>query len=330
MDGYIGWPLSCRLADESYEVWGADNLWRRNMVDSITPINDRKHGKNLDVKDFFRLAQLFEYFKPDAIIHLAEQPSAAWSMASLDQCIQTHRNNIEGTLTILYAMKEFAPDAHLIKLGSMGEYGTPDFPIKEHPDFPKKPGSWYHCTKVHDTHNIQFACKNWGLNVTDIMQGVVYGVEAYGYATRLDIDECFGTVINRFCAAAAMDIRLPLYGTGNQVRSFLPLEDSIQCIGLIIDNPPEGYRVVNQFDQCYSINQLFEIINSLEDVDSIYEFNPRHEEGHFYAPEASILKSLGYEPKGDIKAVLKQLIRICRFYKDKIDLKHFYPEINWK
>jgi len=331
IDGYIGWPLSQWLADESYEVWGADNLWRRKTADSVIPIdNNRRSGKNFDILNYSELTSLFEEFKPDAIIHLAEQPSAAWSMKSRIKCLNTHRNNVEGTLNVLYSMKEFTPKAHLIKLGTMGEYGTPTIPIEEDPDFPKKPGSWYHCTKVHDTHNIQFACRNWGLNATDIMQGVVYGAEAYGHQTRLDVDECFGTVINRFCAAAAMRIKLPVYGAGEQIRSFLPLEDSLQCIKLIIDNPAEGYRVVNQFDQCYSMNQLFDIIYSIKDVGKTFKFNPRHEVPHFYMPKASILKSLGYKPKGDMISVLKNLIKICKFHVNRIDLKNFYPEIDWK
>ena len=331
IDGYIGYPLGQWLSSTGYEVTGVDNLWRRSHVASIVPISVREVPEIFDIRDAERLHKLFKDYGPDTIIHLAEQPSAAYSMKDYNSCIETHQNNIIGTLSVLYAMYEVCPDAHLIKLGSMGEYGAPGIQIAEDPDFPKRPVSWYHCTKVHDTHNIQFACRTWGLRCTDIMQGVVYGNKAYGVETRLDLDECFGTVINRFCAAAAVGEPLPVYGDGSQRKSFLPLEDSLQCFKLIIDNPANDYRVVHQFDECYSINDLCEIIQSvLPGIKVSHEFNPRNETGGAYEPQSFVLKDLGYKPKGDIKSVISGLIETCRMYKNNIDRSVFRPQIGWE
>jgi nucleoside-diphosphate-sugar epimerase len=331
-DGYIGYPLMRYLMSAGHLVVGVDNLWRRYTAYSVVSIKNRPNGYICaDISKYDTAAEIVRNQKPDVIIHLAEQPSAAYSMSSYKRCRETHQNNIFGTLNVLFAMKEYCPESHLIKLGSMGEYGTPGYPIEEDEDFPKAPKSWYHCTKVHDTHNIRFACDNWGLNCTDIMQGVVYGLFAYGVSTRLDVDECFGTVINRFCAAAAMGIKLPVYGNGGQVRGFLPLEDSLQCIELIIKNPPNGYRVVNQFDKCYSMNQLAEMVLEVEPTAKISRnHNPRNETECFYEIQAEQLRNFGYKPKGKPLEIISDIISVCRVNRDRIaKVKNFYPSISW-
>jgi len=302
MDGYLGWSLAVYLTAKGFEVGGTDIYLRRKCVDemqsqSVTPIKDmperinalkEKYQKNIyfkegDLTNYNFVKQCFEEFKPDAIVHLGEIPSAPYSMIDLKHCIFTQKNNLFGTLNIIYAMKEISPEAHLVKLGTMGEYGTPNLDIpegffeiefrgrKDYVMFPRQAGSWYHQTKVHDSNNIMFACKVWGLKSTDIMQGVVFGtrIDEFGdderLLTRFDIDQSFGTAINRYCAQAVIEHPITPYGKGYQKRGFLPLRDSMQCLTLAIKNPPKTgeYRVFNQFEEVYSITELGEKVKIL-------------------------------------------------------------------
>jgi UDP-sulfoquinovose synthase len=241
----------------------------------------REHGANL----MFRRGSLLEYnfvwnlvreFMPEAIVHFAEQPSAPYSMIDVQHATFTHTNNLIGTLNIIHAMREVCPDTHLVKLGTMGEYGTPKVDIpegffeveyrgrKDVLPFPKQAGSWYHQTKVHDSNNIMMACRIWALRSTDIMQGVVFGTridemgQDEGLLTRFDFDQCFGTAINRFCAMAVIGHPITPYGRGRQRRGFLPLRDSMQCLTIAIENPPQKseYRVLNQFEEVYDLTEL--------------------------------------------------------------------------
>jgi UDP-sulfoquinovose synthase len=302
------------------------------------------------------LAQ-FKEFRPEAIVHLAEMPSAAYSMIDRDHCVYTHTNNNVITLNILYAMKEVCPDAHLVKLGTMGEYGTPNIDIpegffeieyrgrKDTLPFPKQAGSWYHQSKVHDSNNIMMACRIWGLRSTDIMQGVVYGtkIEEMGWDerlfTRLDFDQCFGTVINRYCCQAVIGHPLSPYGIGHQKRGFLPLSDSMQCLNIAITNPPERreYRVFNQFAEVYDITELSEIVKKVGNeaglqVEIINTENPRMEqESHYYNPDHQKLFELGYEPTHDIEAEIKIMIKDLLNYRERIIKykKALVPDIHW-
>jgi UDP-sulfoquinovose synthase len=296
-------------------------------------------------------------FEPDAIVHLGEQPSAPYSMMDVQHAVYTQTNNIVGTLNILFAMRDACPRAHLVKLGTMGEYGTPNVDIPEgfftieyrgRTDtlpFPRQAGSWYHQSKVHDSHNVAMACRVWGLRSTDIMQGVVYGtrVEAMGederLVTRFDFDQCFGTAINRFCAQAVIGQPLTPYGTGGQRRGFLPLRDSVQCLLLALLNPPTGgeYRVFNQFEETYSVFDLAEKVRKVGDqlglgVEIRATENPRIEkEEHHYRPDREHLMRLGYQPtrdmEGEIRIVLEDLIR----YRDRILARKraLLPDIRW-
>jgi UDP-sulfoquinovose synthase len=254
-------------------------------------------------------------------------------MKSLENCRFTHENNVFGTLNILFAMKELVPDCHLIKLGSMGEYGTPNGIIKEE-NCAKQPGSWYHATKVHDSTNIEFTCRNWGFKSTDIMQGVLYGLNYWDRElTRFDIDECFGTVINRFCAQAAAKIPLVIFGKGTHKRSFLALKDSIECIRLLIDNPPKNgeYRVVNQFDEIYSILDLANIVFKITGVEFVNIQNPRNEiEDHPYSIKRNVLNSLGFNPKTELETEVVETIKILKDYIGKIKAMSFTPLIKWE
>jgi len=338
VDGYIGFPLAVKLLSSRHDIFGIDDFSRRKHVKemgscSIHPIlspADRAiqlerigtyHFALSDIsKKYDFLAGVLKYFKPDVVIHLAEQPSAPFSMIDRKHMMYTMRNNVLGTMNLIYAIKEHAPQTHLIKLGTLGEYGTPEIEVPEgfleidHKGrkvklpFPKQAGSWYHWTKVHDSNNIMFASKLWELTSTDIMQGIVYGtmtkeLEKYNLKTRFDIDEAFGTVINRFCFQAVINHPLTVYGEGGQTRGFLSLSDSIKCIELLMNNPPEKgeYRVVNQFDEKHSISRIAKKVKRIGceqglDVRINNIKNPRMEkEKHQYKVNHDTLLKLGFK-----------------------------------
>src|SRR5688572_757852 len=274
IDGYLGWPLAQYLTARGHEVAGSDLMLRREWVnemgsDSALPVYSHeervaafreRYGRDLDFRvedlcDYEKVKSFLGDFQPDAIVHLGQMPSAPYSMIDQAHTVWTQQNNVTNNLNLLWAMREVCPDAHLVKLGTMGEYGTPNVDIpegffeveyrgrKDTLPFPRQPGSFYHLSKVHDSHNTIFACKIWGLRSTDIMQGVVFGIQTNDdprLSTRLDFDQCFGTVINRFCCQAIIGHPLTLYGEGQQKRGFLPLRDSMQCLALAVENPPQS------------------------------------------------------------------------------------------
>jgi UDP-sulfoquinovose synthase len=376
VDGYLGWPLALALAQRGHEVAGIDAYYRRDWVaevgaQSATPIRRMTErlqafhdhfGQSLDFRrgdlcDYNLVLNMLRSFEPEALVHLGEQPSAPYSMMDVQHAVFTQTNNIVTTLNILFAMREACPQAHLLKLGTMGEYGTPNVDIPEgfftieyrgRTDtlpFPRQAGSWYHQSKVHDSHNVAMACRIWGLRSTDIMQGVVYGtrVEAMGederLVTRFDFDQCFGTAINRFCAQAAIGQPLTPYGRGGQRRGFLPLRDSIQCLQLALEHPPAAgeYRVFNQFEETYGVFDLAEKVKKVGDqlglsVEIRPTENPRIEkEEHHYRPDHEHLFRLGYRPtrdmEGEIKIVLGDLLQ----YRERIAARKraLVPDIRW-
>lgn len=356
MDGYLGWSLTTELVSREHEVFGIDIGLRRKLVNdqgSISAIQILSLEDRIDAinsiynnavgcfscniaEDYDNFSEILRRYQPQVIFHLGQIPSAPWSMQSRDNCLFTHYNNLNGTINLLYAVKEKCPNAHIIKIGTMGEYGQPDVPIPEgccdisvdgrtaSLPFPRSAGSWYHQTKVHDTHNIRMACDQWGLRCTDIMQGIVYGTRvramaphARSLATRLDFDECFGTIINRFVVQSISGHPMTIYGQGTQIRSILPLQDSINCMMLLALNPPaQGvYREVNQFHEFMSLNVMAEFVH-----DAYYELfgtkpevvhinNPRKEkEKHFYQPIACELKKLGYKNSECIEKVVRCML----------------------
>lgn len=375
-DGYIGFPLTMHLARRGHELVIVDNLLRRFEVcrmggDSAIPLPPfHKRMKELnkfwpveyymnDVCEAKGLYEIIKKHQPDAIVQLAEIPSAPYSMASLHNCVKTQMNNVVGTLNILFAMRDLVPDCHLLKLGTMGEYGTPNIDIpegyfqiefrgrQETLPFPKQAGSWYHLSKVHDTHNVEFACKVWGLKATDIMQGVVYGVttneiKLTGLNTRFDFDGCFGTAINRFCAQVLIGDAVTPYGKGLQTRGFIALRDSIQCLTLALENPPEKgeYRVFNQFDETYTINSLARlVVKAALEIGLPYKWNidhianPRVEaEEHYYNPDHEKLRFLGFKPTQPIGKEIKETLTILTAYKSRIESyrEHIAPKIFWR
>jgi nucleoside-diphosphate-sugar epimerase len=310
-----------------------------------------------DLRDYELVANTLKEETPDAIVHLGEMPSAPYSMADVHRAYFTQENNVLGTLNLLFAMRDYCPDAHLIKLGTMGEYGTPNIDIpegafeieyngrKDWLPFPRQPGSFYHLSKVHDTFNIMFACKIWGLRSTDVMQGVVYGTRtdetkaAPELSTRFDIDGVFGTAINRFCAQAVLGVPLTPYGQGGQKRGFIALRDSLECMVITLNNSPSKgeYRTFNQFDQVYDVGGLAQLVASLARDNGLrasvsFIENPRIEaENHYYNPANSALKKLGFVPKFDIKEETEIMLRDLLRHRDRISkLAHVLnPKIQW-
>ncbi len=376
IDGYLGWPLAIHLSAHGHQVAGADLLLRRQWVAEVggvsaQPIASREErllafeerlGAPLDFRvgdltDYAYVKDLFEEFQPEAVVHLGQMPSAPYSMIDQAHCVWTQQNNVVNNLNLLWAIKEVVPDAHLVKLGTMGEYGTPNVDIpegffevefrgrKDRLPFPRQAGSWYHQSKVHDSHNTHFASKIWGLRATDIMQGVVFGTRIAEMGdderlrSRLDFDQCFGTAINRFCCQAVIGHPLTLFGKGKQKRGFLPLTDSVTCLRLAVENPPEPseFRVFNQFENAYTVTELAlmvrEVAAELGMPVGIRQYdNPRTEmEEHYYQPDRQHLVDLGYQPTRDIKAVMKEMMLDLLDYRDRIEAHAdvLIPDIRW-
>ena len=378
MDGYLGWPLALYLMALGYEVAGCDLFLRRKWVEEmgswsaipIASMEERLEAarERFGVAPTFLEGDLQEYdfvygclrdFQPDAIVHFGECPSAPYSMIDVHHSTWVQINNLVGTLNILHAMKETCPQAHLVKLGTMGEYGTPNIDIpegffeieyrgrKDRLPFPKQAGSWYHWSKVHDSNNVMFACRIWGLRSTDIMQGVVFGtrIDEMGEDprlwTRLDFDQCFGTAINRFCCQAVIGHPLTPFGKGHQKRGFLPIRDSMQCLTLAMANPPEAgeYRVFNQFERVYDITELaLKVQEGAEAAGFGHEVevhnveNPRRElEEHYYSPDHSHLIDLGYQPTHDIEGEIRLMLADLLKHGDRIEAKRdvLIPDVRW-
>jgi UDP-sulfoquinovose synthase len=375
-DGYLGWPTAMRFARHGHDVHAVDNYLRRRAhaeagTDSLTPIGDSLPARAAafrevtgleigategDLMDWDVLERIFREFRPEAIVHYGEMPSAPYSMIDREHAVFTQTNNVIGTLNVLFAMAELAPDAHLVKLGTMGEYGTPNIDIEEgfieiHHNgrsdtlpYPKLPGSLYHLTKVHDSHNIHFACRIWGLRSTDLNQGVVYGIETEETAlderllTRFDYDDVFGTALNRFCLQAVIGHPLTAYGTGGQTRGYLNIVDTMRCVELAVLNPPEAgeYRVFNQFTEQFSISELAEHVRKagaevgIEVIVDHIE-NPRVElEDHYYNAKHTKLLDLGLEPHLLSDTLIESMFETIGRYRDRVIRDHILPTTRWR
>ena len=374
-DGYLGWPTAMRFSARGHEVSIVDNFARRrwlqeNSTDSLTPISDLEtrlaawrevSGKQIRafvgaMEDAAFVDRVIADTKPQAIVHYAEQPSAPYSMKSREAAVETQYANVIGTLNLLFAIRDQVPDAHLVKLGTMGEYGTPNIDIEEgfieieHKGrkdtlpFPKLPGSLYHLSKVHDSHNIHFACRIWGLRATDLNQGVVYGVETEESAaderlvTRFDYDQYFGTVLNRFCVQAVIGHPLTVYGEGGQTRGFLNIRDTLQCVELAVLNPADlgNFRVFNQFTEQFSVAELAELVRvSAAQVGKEVEIrkypNPRIElEEHYYKATNTKLIDLGLEPHLLGTELVHSLLGIIERHSDRVIEAAILPTTTWK
>jgi UDP-sulfoquinovose synthase len=375
-DGYLGWPTAMHFARRNHEVHTVDNYIRRRAhegagTDSLTPVGQslparaRDFGEITgleigvtegDLTDWAVVERVFREFEPEVVVHYGEMPSAPYSMIDRDHAVFTQTNNVMNTLNVLYAMAELAPDAHLVKLGTMGEYGTPNIDIEEgfieihHAGrsdtlpFPKLPGSMYHLSKVHDSHNIHFACRIWGLRSTDLNQGVVYGIQTEEtelderLMTRFDYDEVFGTALNRFCLQAVIGHPLTVYGRGGQTRGYLNIVDTLQCVELAASYPPEAgeYRVFNQFTEQFSILQLAELVQKAGaevgiEVRVDHLENPRVElEEHYYNPTHTKLLDLGLKPHLLSETLIESMFEAIDRYKDRVILDHILPATRWR
>jgi UDP-sulfoquinovose synthase len=375
-DGYLGWATAMYFSARGHEVHAADNYLRRRAhqeagTDSLTPIGESLPARaeawrqitgyrigvtEGDLTDWSVVERLFVDFEPEAIIHYGEMPSAPYSFISREHAVFTQYNNVTTTLNALWAMRDFAPDAHLVKLGTMGEYGTPNIDIEEgfilirhngredRLPFPKMPGSWYHASKVHDSTNIHLASRIWGLRATDLNQGVVYGIETEEstldprLATRFDYDEVFGTALNRFCLQAVIGHPLTAYGKGGQTRGYLNIVDTLLCVELATLNPAETgeYRVFNQFTEQFAVNELADLVQRAGteyglNVRVDHLDNPRVEaEEHYYNAKHSALLDLGLKPHYLSETLVESMFARIEEHKDRVITKAIMPKTLWR
>jgi len=358
-------------------VAGVDALLRRAWVEemgswSAIPIASSEnrlaafkshYGTDLpfwqgDLTDYELVEKIFRALRPDAVVHFGECPSAPYSMIDRSHATWVQKNNLLSSLNILFAIRDISPETHLVKLGTMGEYGTPNVDIpegffnlefrgrKDYLPFPRKAGSWYHWSKVHGSNNIMFACELYNLRATDIMQGVVYGTRiANSWAderlcTRLDFDQAFGTAINRFCCQAVIGHPLTPYGKGKQTRGFLPLKDSMQCLTLALENPPTAgeYRVFNQLEDIYAVRDVAKAVqrvgNRLGLSVAIQAMeNPRREkEEHYYRVDHQHLLDLGYKPTRDMDTEIQDMLEDLLPHRERIMAKKemIVPDVTWE
>jgi UDP-sulfoquinovose synthase len=374
-DGYLGWPTCLYFSQRDHDVIAIDNFFRRNAASDLdceplipvptlperSDIWEKITGKKInvhigDVRDFGFLFSAFKEYNPDVVVHYAEQPSAPYSMIDRDKAAFTVHNNLITTLNIIYAVREINPSCHIIKLGTMGEYGTPNIDIEEgwldieHKGrrdtflFPRQASSLYHTTKIQDTDMLWFYVRTWGLRVTDLMQGPVYGIsteESDGdprLTTFLNYDEIFGTVLNRFIVQAVAGHHLTVYGKGNQTRGFLNLRDTMQCVYLSAKQPAKQgeLRIFNQLTEPFTVNELAEKVKSVGDrlgynVAIEHVRNPRVEkEEHYYNVKYTGLLDLGLEPHYLTDEIIESFFRITEKYKDRLNRKTIIKGIEWK
>ena len=375
-DGYLGWPTAMRFSNRGHEVHVVDNYLRRtahqeagtdSLIQILPGLPERVAawkeitGKDIgftegDLCAWDVTEALFRDFRPEAIVHYGEMPSAPYSMKDREHAIFTQTNNVVNTLQVIFAMERYTPDAHLVKLGTMGAYGTPNIDIeegyleidhngrKDTLPFPKLPGSFYHLSKVHDSHNIHFACRVRGMRATDLNQGVVYGIETAEtkldprLATRFDYDDVFGTALNRFCLQAVIGHPLTVYGKGGQTRGYLNIVDTLQCVELAVLNPAERgeMRVYNQFTEQFSVSELAELVQKAGadygiDVHVEAIENPRVElEEHYYNAKHSKLLDLGLQPHLLSETLVESMFARIDEHKDRVIPDHIMPRDTWR
>jgi UDP-sulfoquinovose synthase len=378
-DGYLGWPTALHLSALDHEVAVCDNFARRGYdeemgVESLVPIatlDDRiaawreLSGKEIkayvgDLCEPAFVHQMVADFEPDTIVHFGEQRAAPYSMIDQAHAVYTQTNNVVGNLNVMYAIADLNRDIHLVKLGTMGEYGTPNIDIEEgwieiehngrrdRMIYPKRPGSFYHCSKVHDSTNIEFGCRIWGMRATDLNQGVVYGADTDQtkldprLATRFDYDGVFGTVLNRMVIQAVLGHPLTVYGNGSQTRGLINIVDTVECIRIAAENPADRgeFRVFNQMTESMSIRQIPDTIASEypnwssangEGVKIEHVENPRVEaEDHYYNVKHTALVDLGLKPTLLSTTLIDHLFDLVDRNRDRIDLAAIMPTVSWR
>ncbi len=374
-DGYLGWPTAMALANKGHEVCVIDNYLRRTIArqmnsEALIDNPNLEHraglfkstfGKSVEVvigdcTDFRIVGRLVQRFQPESVVHYAEQPSAPYSMRGFDEAHLTLQNNLGATFNIVWALIHHAPSCHLVKLGTMGEYGTPNIDIeegwlevehngrKEKFLYPRQAGSLYHTTKVLDTDLLWFYARMYGLKVTDLMQGPVYGLETGESAAderlipNFHYDDIFGTVVNRFLVQAVSGVPLTVYGRGGQTRGYLNIKDTLQCVELAINNPAASgeLRVLNQFTEQFSVNQLAAKLREAAaalDIEVTVQTleNPRREaEDHYYNAKHSALLDLGLKPHFMTREVLQSMLKVVMKYRSAIDKDKILPRVKWR
>lgn len=373
-DGYLGWPTCMHLAARGHDVVAVDNYMKRNLETQWgnplveTPrlaqrarIFEEVAGKTVevrvgDVTDAAFLDSLFKGSPPDAVVHYAEQPSGPFSMASRANAMLTLQNNVGGTLNLAWSVMEHAPDCHIVKLGTMGEYGTPntdipegwlEFEYKGRKDrrlFPREAGSLYHTTKILDTDLLHFYVRMAKLRVTDLMQGPVYGfstpeidLDRERLATRFHYDDVFGTLLNRFVVQAVLGHPLTVYGSGTQIRGYLDIRDTLRCVELALENPADAgeLKVLNQYTEEFSVNELAAVVET-EAKARGYEVevqslpNPRTEaEDHHYQATNEGFQRLGLEPHVLTPDTINGMLHYVEQHKDDIRAEYIKPRVTW-
>ncbi len=373
-DGYCGWATSLYLSSRGHDITIMDSLVRRDWdrehgLDSLVPIASarrrvdewqRSSGRTIrfeqaDATDYGALCALIDQVRPDALVHFGQQRSAPFSMIDREHAVRTHVNNTLANMNVIWALHERSPQTHLVKLGTMGEYGTPNIDVEEgfitiehngRSDtlpYPKQPGSFYHLTKVSDSDQIYFACRIWKLRATDLNQGVVYGTYTEqtalspALANRYDYDHIFGTVLNRFCVQAALNHPLTVYGKGGQTRSFLDIRDTVRCVEIACENPARAgeYRVFNQFTEMFSVEELADRVAAVArglgmPCEIAHVENPRTEkESHYYNCVNTNLRSLGLEPTLLSDETIAGLIELAARHADRVELALIPPRVSW-
>jgi UDP-sulfoquinovose synthase len=373
-DGYLGWPTAMHFSARGHDVAVVDNYLRRQTVlesgsDSLIPVLNLRQrvdawkqvtGRTIeahlfDLREFEPLDRLVKSFRPDVMVHYGQVPSAPYSMVDRRHAVFTQMNNIENNLNVIFSILENNIDCHLVKLGTMGEYGCPNIDIeegyieiehngrKDTLPFPKLPHSWYHASKVADSTNIHFAARVYGLRATDLNQGVVYGAHTdetlldERLMTRFDYDEQFGTALNRFCVQAVIGHPLTVYGEGTQTRGFLNIRDTLACVELAVENPADRgeMRVFNQFTESFSIRRLAEEVQKAAvelglQVDVASVKNPRTEASeHYYNPTHTKLIDLGLKPTLLSDDLVTDTLQTLVRYKDRAILDAIAPRTTW-
>jgi UDP-sulfoquinovose synthase len=373
-DGYLGWPTALAFSAQGHRVAVVDNFAKRGWelelgvrpLFPISTLHERVRawkeltGREIelhvaDLTEYDAVVAIVDAFRPDAIIHYGEQPSAPYSMLDVRRATYTQHNNVIGTLNVVFAIRDHSPETHLVKLGTMGEYGTPNIDIEEgyltvthngRTDtlpYPKLAGSIYHLSKVHDSNNLHFASRIWGLRVTDLNQGVVYGVDTDEtavdprLATSFHYDEVFGTALNRFCVQAAIGHPLTVYGKGGQTRGFLNIRDTMQCVGLAVANPagPGEFRVLNQFTELFSVTELADRVIAAAGhlgwaATLEHSENPRREaEQHYYNAKHSRLLEMGLVPHALSEELIDTMLDRIAANRDRIDPSTLVQGVRW-
>ena len=371
-DGYLGWSTAFSLSQDVSDLILIDNLSKRKYMRklkryplvSIPKYSSRLHLMNdkcnvschkIDCTNYMDTHNIIKKYKPDSVIHFAEHPSAPFSMLNSEYSWETLRNNLKSTYNILNSIRLICPKTHIIKLGTMGEYGTPNIDIEEgwlnirhnkRSDtflYPRQGSSLYHTSKIMDTDLIWFYTRMFNLRCTDLMQGPVYGIYPTQSSTEKDVpmftyDDIFGTVLNRFIVQSIINKPLTIYGSGNQIRGYINIQDSVECIKIALKNKPKpGHlEIYNQFTEQFSVSQLASLVKkSMKTIGYNVKLkkmkNPRIEsEEHYYNAKHSNLRKLGLKPTKLTEDVIIDIAQYCIKHKSNIRHETINPKIKWK